>query len=143
METLQAKLIFAFKSVVFTPVIFFIEKYIWNDWNLLITVVLFVLGDALALLIRAIADKDFTLNQAFSSFGLKTISVSFVVFGIGVFDQATIKGNHLEMVEMINTGFYTMILAFLFISLLTNTYKIYPWEPIKKILEKITKLIEL
>jgi len=142
MESFGNKLVFALKSLAFTPVIYFIEKYIWNDWNLLITVILLLLGDALALLIRSLFDKNYSLNQAFGSFGLKTVSIALVVYGVGVFDQATIKGNHIEILKIINTGFYTMILGFLLISFLTNIYKIYPWKPIEKMLNKLNRLFE-
>jgi hypothetical protein len=142
MEGFGAKLYFALKFTIFTPLIYFIEKFIWNDWNLLITVILFIFLDAFALLLRSLTDKSFSFNTAFKSFGLKTSSISLVIFGIGVFDQAMIKGQPIEVLEMINYGFYTMILGFMFISFLTNIYHIYPWPPIKKILDKMNNWFE-
>jgi hypothetical protein len=142
MESFTSKLIFAFKSLAFTPVIWFIEKFIWNDWNLLITVVLFIFLDGVALLMRSLVDKQFAMTQAIRSFGIKTMSISLVVLGIGIFDSALINGQPIDMIRMVNYGFYTMILAFMFMSFLNNVYRIYPWEPIKKILDKLNRLFE-
>ena len=141
-ESFQSKILFASKSIVFTPVIWFIETFIWSDWNLLITIVLLLLLDASALLIRSLVNAGYSITDAMRNFGVKTLSISLVIFGIGVFDSATIRGNSIDILELVNYGFYTMLLTFLFISLLTNIYKIYPLEIIKKLIEKLNKIFE-
>ena len=142
LDSLHGKFIFSFKSLVFTPIVWFIEQYIWSDWNLLITIILLLFLDGSALCLRAILNKSYTIAEAMRNFGVKTLSIALVVFAIGVFDSATVKGNQIQVLELINYGFYTMLLAFLFISLLTNIYKIYPLEFIKKMIDKLNRLFE-
>jgi hypothetical protein len=141
-ESLKGKLLFSLKSSIFSPIIWFIEEYIWSDWNLLVTILLFLFADGIALTIRGIIKNDYSITDAMNNFGLKTVSISLVVFGIGVFDSATINGNSIDVFSFVNYGFYTMLLAFMFISLLTNIYKIYPLEIIKKIIDKLTNIFE-
>jgi hypothetical protein len=141
-ESIQGKFIFAYKTTIFAPLIYFIEQFIWQDWNLLVTILLLLFMDGFALFIRAMISKDYQITDAMKNFGTKTLSISLVIFGIGVFDSATINNEPLEFLALINYGFYTSLLAFLFISLLTNIYKIYPLEFIGKMIDKLTKIYE-
>lgn len=141
-NTLYSKFIFASKSIVFTPIIWFIETYVWTDWNLLISISLLILLDGVVLGFKALIRKDYDAAKGLRDFGLKTFGIAITIAGVGVLDNAMIRNDSVEALQAINYGFYTMILAFLFISLLTNIYKIYPIEPIRKMIERLNKIFE-
>jgi hypothetical protein len=140
--TTTDRLIFSAKISLFSPFVYFVEEYIFNDWNMLISVLALLFVDAAAMMLRAIMDKDYTIPEGIKSFSLKTMAVALTLLGLSIIDLATVKGLQMEALGIINTGFYTAMFGFLGISILTHAYSIFPIEPIRLLLVKLKQLFE-
>jgi hypothetical protein len=54
-------------------------------------------------------------------------------------DNAVIKGEASLLIEIVNSGFYAVLLLFVAISILKNIYGIYPLDFINDLLNKLDK----
>ena len=140
--TIGDKLVIAFKAFLFGPIIYFIESYVFNDWNFLITVVLLLFLDALVLSIMALLIRDYKIEEAFRSFLLKSLAISLTIIVISIIDLSFIRGEKPLAIQWVNMGFYAVLLTFIGISILKNIYRIYPWDAIKYLLDKLDKFKE-
>ena len=137
--TFQDNLLIAAKAFVFGPIIYFIEQYIFNDWNFLITVVVLIFVDAIVMTFRALTELEYKIVDAFKQFASKTFATVFTIMCISVIDLALIRGETNIIIEWVNGGFYAVLLVFFGVSILKNIYHIYPLEVISDILDRIDK----
>jgi phage-related holin len=137
--TIEDKIIIAFKAFIFGPVIYFIETYVFRDWDLLITILLLIFIDAMVMSVRALSDRTYKIETAFRAFAAKTMAITFTIMCVSVIDLALIDGKNSIIIEWINGGFYSVLLVFIGVSILKNVYQIYPLEFISDILNKLDK----
>jgi len=127
------------KGFALGPIIYFIERFIWNDWDFLTTLALLILCDGLVMGVRAIIDRKYEIIKAFQDFSIKTLALTLTVLCTGILDNAVIKGEKHFFIDIVNSGFYAVLLLFVGISILKNIYGIYPLDIINEILKKIDK----
>jgi len=127
------------KGFALGPVMYFIERFIWNDWDFLTTLVLLILCDGLVMGVRSFVDHKFQIIHAFRDFTMKTIALTLTVLCTGLLDNAVIKGEASLLIEIVNSGFYAVLLLFVAISILKNIYGIYPLDFINDLLNKLDK----
>jgi hypothetical protein len=137
--TIEDKLVIAFKAFVFGPVIYFIETYVFRDWDFLITVLLLIFIDAMVMSVRGITDRTYKIETAFRAFAAKTMAITFTLMCVSIIDLALIDGQNSMIIGWINGGFYSVLLVFIGVSILKNIYQIYPLELISDILNKLDK----
>jgi len=124
------------KSLAFTPIVFFVEKYVFNDWNFIVSILLLLILDGLTLVILALVKENYTVIEGLTEFGKKTFATTMTVICLGIIDLASVKIEAGIVIDWINSGFYSVLLGFLGVGILNTIYKIYPWEPIKYLLDK-------
>jgi hypothetical protein len=134
---MEQKLVFGFKASILTPLIWFIETYVFNDWDFLITIVLLVLFDGVVMIILSLVSREFMVLDGLKNFALKSFAVTTTVLCLSIIDLAVIKGEASAVLDFINSGFYSILLGFMGASILKNIYRIYPWEPIEILLDKL------
>jgi hypothetical protein len=127
------------KGFALGPIMYFIERFIWNDWDFLTTLVLLILCDGLVMGIRSLLDHKYLIMHAFRDFAMKTLALTLTVLCTGLLDNAVIKGEASLLIEIVNSGFYAVLLLFVAISILKNIYGIYPLDFINDLLNKLDK----
>jgi hypothetical protein len=127
------------KGFALGPIIYFIERFIWNDWDFLTTLVLLILCDGMVMAIRSLLDRKYEIIHAFRDFAMKTLALTLTVLCTGLLDNAVIKGEASLFIEIVNSGFYAVLLLFVGISILKNIYGIYPLDFINDLLNRIDK----
>ena len=137
--TIEDKIIIALKAFIFGPVIYFIETYVFRDWDFLITILLLIFIDAMVMSVRGLTDRTYRIETAFRAFAAKTLAITFTLMCVSVIDLAMIHGKNSIIIEWINGGFYSVLLVFIGVSILKNIYHIYPLEIISDILDRLDK----
>jgi phage-related holin len=137
--TIQDKMIIAFKAFIFGPIIHFIETYVFNDWDFLVTVLLLMFIDAIIMTVRALMQRTYKIETAFNDFFKKTLAITFTITCISIIDLALIDGERSVFIDWVNGGFYSVLLMFINVSILKNIYHIYPLPIIADILDKVDK----
>lgn len=132
---MNEKLIFALKASAITPFIWFIERYVFNDWDFLITLALLVLADAIIIIALTFANRGYLIVHGLRDFTLKTFALAMTVICLSIIDLALIKGEGSAVIDFINSGFYSVMLGFMFASILKNLHMIYPWDFIEHLLD--------
>jgi phage-related holin len=120
-----------------TPVIYLFERYVFNDWDFLISLLLLFFMDTFVGSVASIIEGKFKPTLGAKMFGIKMIGYTFTVICIGIMDNALIGGRVNWLEGVIDAGAYAILMAFEGASVLKNIYRIYPFEPIKIILAKI------
>ena len=120
-----------------TPVTYIFQKYVFNDWDFLISLMLLFFLDTVIGTAVAIKEGRFRSTIGLQRFGLKFIGYTLTILCIGIMDNALIAGKSNWMEGIIDAGAYAVMMAFEGVSVLRNIYKIYPFEPVRIILEKL------
>lgn len=120
-----------------TPITFLFERYVFNDWDFLISLMLLFFLDTVVGSAAAIVEGKFKPTIGMKRFGLKLIGYTLTILCIGVMDKALISGKANWMEGVIDAGAFAVMLAFEGASVLKNIYRIYPFEPIKHLLAKL------
>ena len=134
---MQSNITLIVKSFVLGPIVWFIEKYIFNDWSFLVSVILLIFVDAMVMSVMAFIDRKYDIITAFKSFANKTLAIIFTILATSITDLAMINGIKPVIVEWINSGFYSVLLVFFTISIMKNIYLIYPLDIIKDLLDRL------
>lgn len=134
---MEQKFILALKASVLTPLVWFIEKYVFNDWDFLITIVLLVLFDGAVMIVLSLIKRDYKVLDGLKNFALKSLAVSMTVLCLSIIDLALVKGQGSGVLDWVNSGFYSILLGFMGASILKNIYLIYPWDFIEYLLDKL------
>lgn len=120
-----------------TPVLMIFEKYVFNDWNFLISLMMLFFLDTLVGSIAAMVEGVFKPTIGVKKFGFKLIGYTMTVICIGIMDNALIAGQANWMEGIIDSGAFAVMIAFEGASVLKNVYRIYPFEPIKLLLRRL------
>lgn len=123
--------------------LFFIEKYIFNDWDFLVSLFILVFFDTIFGSLRAIKEGRFKVRTGLSGFALKIIILACTVFAIGVIDNSTIAGESTWFEGYIDAGAFAIMLGFEGASVLRNLYALKPSPIIEYVLQKLDMLTYL
>jgi len=135
---LSQKTAFGIHTLIYgTPITFLFQKYIFNDWDFLISLMLLFILDTIIGSLAAMVEGVFKPTIGAKQFGNKLIGYTMTVACIGIMDNALIGGNANWMEGIVDASAYAILIAFEGASVLKNIYRIYPFEPIKFILKKL------
>ncbi len=120
-----------------TPITYLFQRYIFNDWDFLISLMLLFILDTIIGSLAAMVEGIFKPTIGARRFGLKLIGYTMTVACIGIMDNTLIAGRANWLEGVIDASAYAILIAFEGASVLKNIYRIYPFEPIKFILRKL------
>jgi hypothetical protein len=126
----------------------YFQKYVFNDWPFLTSLLLLVFLDTitggLAALIYRRWDigakkyvSEFSGRLMYKKLATKAFGITIYVLSIGVLKNTVIDGEENLLSDLVDSGFYSVMIGFELASVLRNTYKIYPFEIIKWALKKL------
>lgn len=120
-----------------TPVLMFFQKYVFNDWDFLISLMLLFFLDTAVGSLAAMVEGIFKPTIGAKRFGLKLIGYTMTIICIGIMDNTLIAGRANWLEGVVDAGAFAIMIAFEGASVLKNIYRIYPFEPIKFLLKKL------
>ena len=120
-----------------TPLVLFIEEYVFSDWDFLISLMLLVGLNTVVGSIAASIAGEFSAKLFYKKLGIKVFGIAIVLLGVGILKKAKIDGEENQLSDLLDAGFYALMGGLELLSLLKNAYKIYPWEVIKYAIESI------
>lgn len=120
-----------------TPLLLFVERYVFSDWDYLISLSLLVGLNTIVGSIAAKIEDVFTTKLFYKKLGIKIFGVAIVLTGVGILKKAKIDGEENYLAELLDAGIYALMGGLELLSLLKNAYKIYPWEIIRYGIESI------
>lgn len=138
------KIIFGFHMGTYgASLLFFIERYVFNDWDFLVSLFILVFFDTIFGCARAIKEGRFRVRNGLSGFALKIIILACTVFAIGVIDNSRIAGESTWFQGYVDAGAFAIMLGFEGASVLRNLYAIKPSPIIEFVLKKLDLLTYL
>lgn len=120
--------------------LFFVERYVFNDWDFLISLFILVFLDTIFGCLRAIKEGRFKVRVGLSGFALKIIILACTVFAIGVIDNSRIAGESTWFQGYVDAGAFAIMLGFEGASVLKNLYALKPSPIIEYVLKKLDLL---
>lgn len=120
-----------------TPAFYLVERYVFNDWDFLISLILLFFLDTIVGSVAAMIEGVFKPTVGVKRFGLKLIGYTLTILCIGIMDNTLISGRANWLEGVIDAGAFAIMISFEGASVLKNIYRIYPFEPIKLLLAKI------
>jgi hypothetical protein len=141
-------LLFFFKRLILCEMPFYFERYIFSDWPYLTSLALLVFLDTLSGGIGALITprvdrsgkkigREFSAIIFYEKLAKKFFGISVYVLVIGVLKNTVINGEQNLLYDIIDSGFYSLMIGFEGASVLRNAYKIYPFEVIKIALRRL------
>ena len=115
----------------------FFKARVFNDWDFFIGLMFLVCLDTLVGGLASILDQAFSGRALYRKLGSKLFGICVSVACIGILKNTLIGGEENLMAFIVDSGFYSIMLGFEGASVLKNSYKIYPWEPIRLALSKL------
>jgi phage-related holin len=120
-----------------TPIALIFERYVFNDWDFLISLLMLFFLDTVVGSIAAMVEGIFKPTIGAKRFGLKLIGYTLTIICIGIMDNTLISGRANWLEGVVDAGAFAIMIAFEGASVLKNIYRIYPFEPIKFLLRKL------
>jgi hypothetical protein len=120
-----------------TPISILFQRYVFNDWDFLVSLMLLFFLDTFVGSVAAIIERDFRPTFGIRLFSLKLIGYTMTIICIGIMDNTLIAGKSNWLEGIIDSGAFAIMIAFEGASVLKNIYRIYPFEPIKLLLKKM------
>lgn len=120
-----------------SPILMFFETFIFNDWNFAVSLFLLITLDTAVGGVAHILNRDFSGQIFYKKLAKKLFAIVMTILSIGVLKNAVISGNQNVLSSWIDASLYAVMMGFEGASILKNTYKIYPWEPIKLALKRL------
>lgn len=120
-----------------TPVLYLFERYVFNDWDFLVSIGLLVFFDTIFGAWLAMKEKRFSATKGISGFAKKLAYIAMSVMLIGIIDNAKIDGEASLFSDMIDSAALSILMAFEAVSAIKNLYKLNPPKSVKTPLEKI------
>lgn len=121
----------------FTPMLYLFEKYIFNDWDYLVSLMLLFFLDTFVGALAAVVEGKFKPTIGLKGFGLKLIGYTLTIACIGIIDKTLIAGKANILEGVVDAGAFAIMISFEGASVLKNIYRIYPFKPIKIILSRL------
>jgi small basic protein len=124
------------------------ERYIFSDWAFLTSLTLIVFFDTISGGLAAFLNRkwdpekekitsEFSGITFYKKLGKKSIGIAIYVMAIGVIKKTIINGEENLLTDLVDAGFYSVMIGFEGASVLRNVYKIWPFEWIKWALAKL------
>lgn len=136
--TISDNLTFGMHSMfIGTPVLYLFERYVFNDWDFLVSIGLLVFFDTIFGAWLAIKEKRFSATKGMSGFAKKLAYIAMSVMLIGIIDNAKIDGQESFFSDVIDSAALSILMAFEAVSAIKNLYKLNPPRSVKTPLEKI------
>jgi phage-related holin len=110
---------------------------VFNDWDFFIGLMFLVFLDTLVGGLASILEHKFSARKLYKKLGSKVFGICISVACIGILKNTLIGGEENLMAFIVDSGFYSIMMGFEGASVLKNSYKIYPWEPIRIALSKL------
>lgn len=126
-----------------TPIVYFIERYLFNDWDYLVSLALLVGMDTLMGAIAHAKEGNFSTKLGIRGFLIKVASLTATLLCIGIIDNTTIGGHGSILEGVIDAGAFAIMMAFEGISVLKNIYRIKKFEVIVWLLQKLDVLTSI
>lgn len=120
-----------------TPISILFQRYIFNDWDFLVSLMLLLFLDTFVGAMAAFIERDFRPTFGIKRFVLKLIGYTMTIVCIGIVDNTLIAGKANWLEGIVDSGAFAVMISFEGASVLKNIYRIYPFEPIKLILKKL------
>jgi len=120
-----------------TPMLLFVEKYVFSDWNFLISLMLLVGLNTVVGSIAAAIAGEFSSKLFYKKLIIKIFGIATVLIGVGILKKAQIDGEENYFADILDAGIYSLLGGLELLSLLKNAYKIYPHHVIKDLIEVI------
>lgn len=137
------KLIFGVHMGIYgTQLLYFIEKYIFNDWDFLVSLSLLVVFDTVLGIKIALNQGVFKVKKGLNGFATKVIVLACTIASIGIIDNSKIGGQTSWFEGYIDAGAFAIMLGFEGISVLRNLYILKPTPLIEQMLQKLDLLIK-
>lgn len=141
-------ILFLIHNFFITEIPYYFQKYVFSDWSFLASLTLLVLLDTITGGLGAyltpiksvdgkILGSKFSGVLLYKKLANKTLAITIYVVSIGILKNTIIDGEANILAEIVDSGFYSVMMAFELASVLRNTYKIYPFEVIKLALAKL------
>lgn len=138
---ISEKLVFGFHMGIYgTQLLYFVERYIFNDWDFLVSLSLLVLFDTCLGAVRAVKERRFSVRTGMVGFGLKVVILACTIVAIGVIDNSRIAGDSSWFKGYIDAGAFAIMLGFEGVSVLRNLYSLKPMPVIEWLLKKLDLL---
>lgn len=135
------KIIFGFHMGTYgASFLFFVERYIFNDWDFLVSLFILVFFDTIFGCLRALKEGRFKVRDGVTGFALKIIILACTVFAIGVIDNSRIAGESTWFQGYVDAGAFAIMLGFEGASVLRNLYALKPIPIIEFVLKKLDLL---
>lgn len=135
--TIGEKVNITYHSLIWgSPVMLFFETFIFKDWSFLISVILLVCLDSMTGGISALLKGDFSGVIFLKKLSMKLFALAVVIVCVGVVKNTVIGGSENFLASWVDSMLYSVLIGFEGTSVLKNLYKIYPFEPIRLLLEK-------
>ena len=141
-------ILFVIHNIFINEIPYYFEKYVFNDWSFLPSLTLLVLLDTITGGLGAyltpiksadgkVIGTEFSGIKLYKKLANKIFGITIYVVSIGILENTIIHGEANVLADIVDSGFYSVMMAFELASVLRNTYKIYPFEVIKLALEKL------
>lgn len=123
------------------PVLTFVERYIFNDWDVLISVSILMFTDTVFGLVASIKNSTFSATKGMTMFLIKLATMAGILMCLGTIALST-SGDSILFGDVVKNGCYSVLIVFEGMSVLKNIYKVKQISAIKTILEKIKALVK-
>lgn len=139
---ISEKLVFGLHMGIYgTQLLYFVEKYIFNDWDFLVSLTILIFLDTVFGSVRALKENTFQpFKKGIVGVATKIVVLACTVAAIGVIDNSRIGGQSSWFEGYIDAGAFAIMLAFEGVSVLKNLYFIKPTPIIGWLLKKLDLL---
>lgn len=120
-----------------SPMLYIFERYIFDDWDFLVSLLLLFLLDTIVGSLAAFIEGVFKPSIGMKRFGLKLMGYTLTIICIGIMDNTLIAGKANWLEGVVDAAAFAVMMSFEGASVLKNIYRIYPFEPIKILLAKL------
>lgn len=123
------------------PILTFVERYVFNDWDVLISVSVLMFIDTVFGLMASIKNSTFSASKGLYMFLVKLATMAGILICLGTITLST-SGDHILFGDVIKNGCYSVLIVFEGMSVLKNIYKVKRVPAIRTILEKVKSLVK-
>lgn len=120
--------------------LFFVERYVFNDWDFLVSLSILILLDTILGVKVASKNNLFQAKLGIKGFATKLVILACTVIAIGVIDNSKIGGESSWFSGYVDAGAFAIMLGFEAISVLRNAYILKPSPVIEWLLKKLDML---
>lgn len=134
-------------GIITAPWIYYVEKYIFNDWSLLVSLGMLVVLDTFFGIWKALKKRDVE-KEGFTKKGFSKIIPKLAIYAgwlilMGVLEKASVLGKQNIVMDWIHTGAVSILLMREAISVGENLLAIRPDGKLKKLVDRMNKFFDM